>query len=142
MPVTPDILRALKRDGGLPGVEQLAIPNGVIDAKMMEWHLCDSTTRRYQFFYRLMDPDYTRLIGFRSALTGQPIKRLEPGEAVISRHMASVVFGKANPVGAVWRETDTMRPLPLTIVDVFEDLSTFEGPLNNRTIYYSLLLAI
>lgn len=138
VPVTPDILRALKRDGGLPAVEQLAIPNGLIDAKMMEWHLCDSTTRRYQFFYRLMDPDYTRLIGFRSALTGQPIKRLEPGEAVISRHMASVVFGKANPVGAVWRETDTMRPLPLTIVDVFEDLSTFEGPLNNRTIYYSL----
>ena len=84
LPVTPDILRALKRDGGLPGVEQLAIPNGVIYGDMMEWHLCDSTKRRYLLFYTLMDPDYMRLIGFRSALTGQLIKRLEPGEAVIS----------------------------------------------------------
>ena len=138
LPVTPDILRALKRDGGLPGVEQLAIPNGAMYGDMMEWHLCDSTKRRYLLFYTLMDPDYMRLIGFRSALTGQLIKRLEPGEAVISRHMASVVFGEANPVGAVWRETATMHPLPLTIVDVYEDLSTFEGPLSNREIYYCL----
>ena len=136
--ITPEMMRALKRDGGLACAEQLAMPNGTIYGDMMEWHLCDSTTRRYQFFYTLMDPDYMRLIGFRSALTGQLIKRLEPGEAVISRHMASVVFGEANPVGAVWRETATPHPLPLTIVDVFEDLSTYESPLNNRAIYYCL----
>lgn len=138
VPVTPEMMRALKRDGGLPCAEQIAMPNGTIYGDMMEWHLRDSTSRRYLFFYTLMDPDYMRLIGFRSALTGQLIKRLEPGEAVISRHMASVVFGEANPVGAVWRETATPHPLPLTIVDVFEDLSTFEDPLNNRAIYYSL----
>lgn len=136
--ITSDMVRALKRDGGLRSVEQLAIPNGVMYGDVMEWHLCDSTTRKQELFYTLLDPDYPRLLGFRSALTGKPIKRLEPGEAIISRHNASLVFGDANPIGAVWPQTSTVHPLPLTIVDVFEDLSIFETLLNNRTLYYCL----
>ena len=43
---TRDILRALKRDGGLGSVERMAVSCGMVHPSIMEFHLADSTTRK------------------------------------------------------------------------------------------------
>lgn len=135
---TRDVIRALKRDGGLKSVERMAMPNGISFSNIVEFHMADSTARKAAMTYTPIDPDYFNLSGVRSAITGQPIKRLAPGEAVVSRRKAATMFGDADPVGAVCYQTNEMRPLPLTIVDVFEDLSVHEAALSNNTVYFSL----
>ena len=135
---TRDVIRALKRDGGLKSVERMAMPNGISFSNIVEFHMADSTARKAAMTYTPIDPDYFNLSGVRSAITGEPIKRLAPGEAVVSRRKAATMFGDADPVGAVCYQTNEMRPLPLTIVDVFEDLSVHEVALSNNTVYFSL----
>ena len=135
---TRDVIRALKRDGGLKSVERMAIPNGNTFSNIVEFHLADSTARKAAMNYTSIDPDHFNLAGVRSAITGEPIKRLAPGEAIVSRSNAATMFGDADPVGAVCYQTNEMRPLPLTIVDVFEDLSVHEVALSNNTVYFSL----
>ncbi len=135
---TRDVIRALKRDGGLKSVERMAMPNGNTFSNIVEFHLADSTARKAAMNYTSIDPDYFNLAGVRSAITGEPIKRLAPGEAIVSRSNAATMFGDADPVGAVCYQTNEMRPLPLTIVDVFEDLSIHEVALSNNTVYFSL----
>ena len=135
---TRDVIRALKRDGGLKSVERMAIPNGNTFSNIVEFHLADSTARKAAMTYTPIDPDYFNLAGVRSAITGEPIKRLAPGEAIVSRSNAVTMFGDTDPVGAVCYQTNEMRPLPLTIVDVFEDLSVHEVALSNNTVYFSL----
>ena len=135
---TRDVIRALKRDGGLKSVERMAMPNGISFSNIVEFHMADSTARKAAMTYTPIDPDYFNLSGVRSAITGEPIKRLAPGEAIVSRSNAATMFGDADPVGAVCYQTNEMRPLPLTIVDVFEDLSVHEAALSNNTVYFSL----
>ena len=135
---TRDVIRALKSDGGLKSVERMAMANGISFSNIVEFHLADSTARKAAMTYTPIDPDYFNLSGVRSAITGQPIKRLAPGEAVVSRRKAATMFGDADPVGAVCYQTNEIRPLPLTIVDVFEDLSVHEVALSNNTVYFSL----
>ena len=135
---TRDVIRALKRDGGLKSVERMAMPNGNTFSNIVEFHLADSTARKAAMNYTSIDPDYFNLAGVRSAITGEPIKRLAPGEAIVSRSNAATMFGDTDPVGAVCYQTNEMRPLPLTIVDVFEDLSVHEVALSNNTVYFSL----
>ena len=135
---TRDVIRALKRDGGLKSVERMAMPNGISFSNIVEFHMADSTARKAAMTYTFIDPDYFNLSGVRSAITGEPIKRLAPGEAIVSRSNAATMFGDADPVGAVCYQTNEMRPLPLTIVDVFEDLSVHEVALSNNTVYFSL----
>lgn len=135
---TPDIIRALKRDGGPLAAERMAVPNGLTHGGIMEFQLCDSTKRKFNTYYTLIDPEYIPFIGLRSAITGQPVKRLRPGEAVISKLKASLLFGEANPVGAVCFDVNSVHPMPLTIVDVFENVSLEEHFIGNRTMYFSL----
>ena len=135
---TRDVIRALKRDGGLKSVERMAMPNGISFSNIVEFHMADSTARKAAMTYTPIDPDHFNLAGVRSAITGQPIKRLAPGEAIVSRSNAATMFGDTDPVGAVCYQTNEMRPLPLTIVDVFEDLSVHEVALSNNTVYFSL----
>ena len=135
---TRDVIRALKRDGGLKSVERMAVPNGNTFSNIVEFHLADSTARKAAMNYTSIDPDHFNLAGVRSAITGEPIKRLAPGEAIVSRSNAATMFGDTDPVGAVCYQTNEMRPLPLTIVDVFEDLSIHEVALSNNTVYFSL----
>ena len=136
---TPDIIRALKHDGGLKTAECIAVPNGMtLNACAMEFQLCDSTKRKFNVDYSPIDPEYISFIGLRSAITGQPIKRLQPGQVIISKLKASAMFGQANPVGAVCFDINETRPMPLTIVDVFESVSWMEQCLTNRKMFYSL----
>lgn len=136
--IYPDIIRALKRDGGLRAAERIAMPNTMIHGNTMDFRLCDSTMRRFETVYHPIDPEYIPFIGMRSAITGRPIKRLRPGEAVISRLKASLVFGGANPVGAVCFDVNSVNPMPLTIVDVFEDVSLMEHTVGNNVMLFSL----
>ncbi len=133
-----DILLALKRDGGPKSMERMAVPNGSMIGDIMEFRLGDSLARKTFMSYSLVDPDYFNLVGIRSALTGRPISRLKQGEAIISQKMAATVFGDMDPRGAVCPQTKEHRPIPLTIVDVFEDISTFERPLDNEILYICL----
>ena len=133
-----DILRALKRDGGPKSMERMAILYGMVFGDIMEFHLGDSTRRKASMMYTLIDPGYFNLVGIRSAITGRTIGMLRPGEAVISRKMATSVFGDADPRGAVCPHTTKMHPVPLTIVDVYEDVSNFEGLVNSNTLYFNL----
>lgn len=135
---TPDIIRALKRDGGPQTAERIAVPNGLTHGGLMEFQLCDSTKRKFETYHIPVDPEYIPFIGLRSAITGQPVKRLRPGEAVISKLKASLLFGEANPVGAVCFDVNSVHPMPLTIVDVFENVSLEEHFIGNRTMYFSL----
>ena len=138
LPVTDDILRALKRDGGLKSAEQMAVPNFMIMGDRMEFFLNDTTARMWQWNYTPIDPGYLHLVGIRSAITGRVIDRLKAGEAVISRQMASRIFGKDCPVGAVTREPIAECPMPITIVDVYDDLSIYDLPLDDQFMYISL----
>ena len=133
-----DILLALKRDGGPKSMERMAVPNGRMDGEVMMFRLGDSLARKTPMSYFLVDPDYFNLMGIRSALTGRPISRLKQGQAIISQKMAATVFGDTDPRGAVCSQTKEHRPIPLTIVDVFEDVSFFESPLSNVGLDFSL----
>ena len=133
-----DILLALKRNGGPKSMERMAVPNGSMIGDIMEFRLGDSLARKTPMSYFLVDPDYFNLMGIRSALTGRPISRLKQGQAIISQKMAATVFGDTDPRGAVCSQTKEHRPIPLTIVDVFEDVSFFESPLSNVGLYFSL----
>ena len=135
---TREIIRALKQGGGPKSVERMAVPNADSYGNYLKFRLCDSTTFNAQIINTLIDPDYFGLIGLRSAITGNVIKRLEPGEAVISKEMASIIFGEANPIGATNAGPCHPIPLPLTIVDVYENLSYYERPLSIQKMYYSL----
>lgn len=137
--ISPDIVRALKRDGGLKTAERIAVPNGLIMyADVMEFQLCDSTKRKFETELRPIDPEFIPFIGLRSAITGQPVKKLQPGEAVISKFKASVLFGEANPVGAVCFNVNESHPIPLTIVDVYESVSWMEQCIANDVMFFSL----
>lgn len=133
-----DILLALRRDGGPKSVERMAVPNGRMYGEVMMFRLGDSLARKTPMSYFLVDPDYFNLMGIRSAITGRPIGRLKPGEAIISQKMAATVFGDVDSRGAVCPHTNSLHPIPLTIVDVFEDVSFFESPLSNVGLYFSL----
>ena len=133
-----DILLALKRNGGLKNVERMAVPNGMRYASIMEFQLGDSIRRKASMPFTLIDPGYFNLVGIRSAITGRPIGRLKPGEAIISQKMAATVFGDVDPRGAVCPHTNSLHPIPLTIVDVFENVSFFETPLDSKTLFVSL----
>ena len=133
-----DILRALKCDGGLKSVERMAVPNGTAYSSILEFRLGDSVVRKMSMSFTLTDPGYFNLLGIRSAVTGHTIGRLKPGEAIISRKLASIMFGDVDPRGAVHTKTTALLPVPLTIVDVFEDVSEFDRPLYNTYLYVCL----
>ena len=135
--VNKEIVRALKRDGGLRFAEKLAVPNGVTYGNKMEFHFPDSTTQKMQVNYTVIDPELLAFHGFRSAITGEKVKKLGVGEAVICKNMATILFGDKNPIGVVQTYTNGSLPIPFKIVDVCEDFSEFDSPLNSRNMYIS-----
>ena len=133
-----DILLALKRDGGPKSVERMVVTNGAMYGNIIEFQLGDSIRRKASMSFTLIDPGYFNLKGIRSAITGRTISRLKAGEAIISRKMAAMVFGDVDPRGAECPYVSGLCPIPMTIVDVFENVSSFEAPLNNRALYICL----
>ena len=135
--VDKEIVRALKRDGGLKFAEKLAVPNGMTFGNKMEFHFPDSSTQKMQVDYTVIDPELLVFHGFRSAITGEKVKKLGVGEAIICKDMATILFGDKNPIGAVQTYTNGSLPIPFKIVDVCEEFSEFDSPLDSRNMYVS-----
>lgn len=133
--ITNELIRAVKRDGGLKNAEKIAVPNGLLKGYPVEFHLPDSTVKKGLVDSKLSDPEYPAFIGFRSAITGREIPPLKKGEAIISEYQAKKLFGDINPVGTQIR----YLPVPITIVDVFRPLAMYDQkyfPVGNNEIYF------
>lgn len=139
--INTDIMRAIKRDGGLRCAEKIAIPSGGSRYPKTEFHLTDSTIRKGQIEAKIYDPAYPNFAGFHSAITGEKIRMLKKGEAILSEELAKKIFQDKNPIGAVQTLTGYDQPIPVTIVDVFQTLSLYDmdkNPDSNDCMYYCL----
>ncbi|MDE7455632.1 MAG: ABC transporter permease [Prevotella sp.] len=134
-PIDIDIIRAVKRDGGPRCAERIAVPNSNVDNFYVEFHLTDSTVRRGNVTAQIIDPEYANYAGFRSAITGKKIKKLKPGEAIISEAFAKHIFHDANPIGAVQTYASDFHAMAVTIVDIYQNLSIYDLPLDNHSFY-------
>lgn len=135
--VTFDIIRAVKQDGGLKCAEKIAVPNGTLYGNQMEFHFRDSSVQQIKINYTAIDPEYLTYHGIRSAITGEKIKTLKAGEAVVSMTFASMVLGVDDPAGVLQAYTNNLLTTQVTIVDVCEDFSQFDNLLSNSELYVS-----
>ena len=134
-----EIMREMKAAGALPSAEKVTFPNGMQTNAMPEFYLGDELIAKQDIDLIATDDNYMNVFGVRSAITGEKIKVLKPGEAVIGRRMAKQLFGDINPVGIKIKNDDdrwSKKPA-LTICDVFEDVSLIEHLCESRDIYYS-----
>ena len=134
-----EIMREMKAAGALPSAEKITFPNGLMTNGMPEFYIGDQLIAKQDIELIATDDNYMNIFGIRSAITGEKIKVLKPGEAVIGRRMAKQLFGDINPVGIKIKNDDekwTKNPV-LTICDVFEDVSLIEHLIESSTIYYS-----
>lgn len=138
VPVDNEIIRAVKKDGGLRSVEKIAVPNGSPVAVNANFLLPDSTTRKGYVDGMILDPAYADYAGFRSAVTGKKIRVLKAGEAIISEDFAKRIFQDKNPIGTVQTSTKKTQPIPVTIVDVYKSLSVLDSPVENDKLCYCI----
>lgn len=134
-----EIMREMKAAGALPSAEKVTFPNGMQTNAMPEFYLGDKLIAKQDIDLIATDDNYMNVFGVRSAITGEKIKVLKPGETVIGRRMAKQLFGDINPVGIKIKNDDVRwsKKPALTICDVFEDVSLIEHLIESRDIYYS-----
>ena len=135
--VTFDLIRAVKQDGGLKCAEKIAVPNTIIFGNQFEFHFRDSSVQKIMINYTAIDPEYLTYHGIRSAITGEKIKTLKAGEAVVSKTFASMVLGVDDPADALQAYSNNLLTTQVTIVDVCEDFSNFDNLLDNSELYVS-----
>ena len=136
--INNNAFRALKADGGLRHADHIAALNGITTYPEVEFHLMDSTIRKGYVMANYIDPEYITYAGIRSAITGEKIKRLKKGEAIISEKYARDIFQNSNPIGAVQTLSNFTQSFPVTIVDICEESSSYDAhyySLNNRFLF-------
>ena len=129
--IDTDIMHALKGNGGLRNAEIISMPNMLFRYQEVEFHLPDSTIRKGAVTGNRIDPESPAFSGIRSALTGEKIRKLKKGEAIISEDLAGKIFGDKSPIGAVQSLTHESQPMPVTIVDIFESTPILESQFKN-----------
>ena len=141
VPIDKEAIRALKRDNGLRHAEMIAVlkdPSTFLPN--VEFHLMDSTTRSGVVPTQYFDPEYVVYSGMRSAITGEKIRKLRKGEALISEKYAKKIFQDANPIGAVQKLSNYAHSFPVTIVDVCEEASAYDP--HFKSVQNKLLLCV
>lgn len=133
-----DIIRTLKQNGGLNSAEKIAIPTTGRSVLPTAFILPDSTQRKGQATGEFIDPEYLRLTEFRSAIDGKRISELKPGEAIIGERLAKKVFGDRNPIGAVQIQTGKVQPIPVTVVDVYRHMPSFDKSSSKDALLYCM----
>lgn len=134
--VNIDILRQLKQNGGLKCADEIVMPtagNAVFGAHFI---LADSSQRRGTVKGEFIDPQYLEFAGFRSAIDGRKISRLKPGQAIIGERLAEKVFEGKNPIGAVQIMTGPVQPIPVTVVDIYRHMKSFNRSSSEDALLY------
>ena len=133
--LTAEIRAALTSNGGPVNAEKLAFSCGSWSYNIpTEFHLTDSTVRKGPVNGCEIDPSYVEMLSLRSAVTGKKIRKLNPGEAIVSEDFAKKVFLDHNPIGAVQVLTTSRQPIPVTIADVYRPL-----PLNDKELSHDIM---
>lgn len=133
----PEIIKALKANGGLSNAEKTVVSCGPIFGMQVEFHLLDSAVRKGIVKGRQIDPEYPAYMGLHSAITGKKIRTLKAGEAIVSHDFAKKVLHSDNPIGAVQILTCYQQPIPVTIVDVYKSIPIRDQTLQNDELCYS-----
>ena len=133
-----DIIRAIKANGGLRSIEQGPYaPNGLMSGGIAEFLLTDKTKRKMALSPIPIERHYPNFAGFRSAITGEKIKVLDPHDAIISKKLSQQIFGDRNPVGTSVNLMSDDENYQLKIVDVYQDLSLIEVNACSTALYFS-----
>ena len=134
-----DIIRAIKANGGLRSIEQGPYaPNGLMSGGIAEFLLTDKTKRKMALSPIPIERHYPNFAGFRSAITGEKIKVLDPHDAIISKKLSQQIFGDRNPVGTSVNLMSDDENYQLKIVDVYQDLSLNEVIASSTALYFSV----
>ncbi len=138
--LTADMLRALKRDGGLACTEMGPLtPNQIGSNFMADCYLADSMMSKTKLLKQPVNPAYPPYSGNRSVITGELIRPLKQHEAIICASYAKRLFGQENVIGArlELKEESGRMPAALTVVDVCEDYTVW-GTDSHAPLLYSL----
>ncbi len=135
--MSKEIVRALKRDGGLRCVEgAMTVRNNMYYGGIISYYKGDSILTKTEAAYNATDPERPAYLGLRSAITGEKIRTLKAGEAIVSESHARAVFGDASPLGltvAVFSQEQNCN-----IVDVYRDVSRNDEELGGRDVLVCL----
>lgn len=136
--VTEEIIRTVKGNNGLRNAEKIVAYNGGGGELIAEFHLSDSTVRKGEIYADIIDPTYPNYAGIRSAITGNQIKVLKAGEAIIAEEYAKQIFGDCDPIGAVQTNTSQNQITPVTIVDIYKTQSIYDDKRSNKKMLFCL----
>ncbi len=136
-PITMDVLRAVKRDGGLRAIEGKPMaPNGMMHSYAFEFKKGDTLRRNIDYEAIPVDGAYPNYVAYRSAITGKKVAVMKKGEAIMPAKLAEQVFGTGSPIGATFDMKVDGRKMTFTVTDVFEKMSQYDGPPDTRALYY------
>lgn len=123
------IHQAILANGGLRDAERMVVYNGLLMG--FEAHFLPGTSEEKVLHMRsyAVDGGYLNLRGYRSALTGDVIPVLKPGEVVITEKSARKVFGDKNPIGV---EVSDLHGESYIIRDVMASPSMLESYSHNQ----------
>ncbi len=141
--INGEIVRTLKKEDALKSAEQVVLPISGMYGVLAEFNLPDSTVKKGSLSAEIIDPDFLRFAGFRSAITGKPITELKEGQAIIGEKLAKQIFQDKSPIGSVQEQTGPVQPIPVRIVDVYKSMymeSTYMG--QTRDIRDELLFSL
>ncbi len=131
-----EIIRALKRDGGLRCAEgNITVRNSVFYGGIISYYKGDSIVVKKDAGYSLIDPERPAYLGMRSSITGDKIRTLKHGEAIVSGSYARAVFGSASPLGLTFTLSFQTQSYDCTIVDVYRDISRNDNELDDRDLF-------